>query len=192
MVHSSHELPSAVYHYQLQEWAVAPVYHRPTPSPQKKRRQDTLTQNEWGARPIPSGWTEHTDGSGDKFYVHKRTKRWAPTYEHMFVKEAPEHEPTETEPSKNLTQRSYSSDASQEEPRKKKSRIAPTEEVLEVQTEMLPGSQFALDFARRKEAANDDDKENESKIANRSEDEEDEGDDADEEDGSSQETQWLD
>ena len=41
LMHSSQQPPAAVHHYQVQERAVAPVYHRPTPSPQK-RRQDTL------------------------------------------------------------------------------------------------------------------------------------------------------
>ena len=190
MMHSSQQPPAAVHHYQLQERV--PAYHRPTPSPQK-RRQDTLTQNEWGARLIPSGWAEHRDGSGEKFYIHKKTKRYAPTYEHMFV-EGQEEEAKE-EPV--LTQRSSSSANSQAEesesssPRKKSRRIQ--EETIIVETDDLPGSNFSLDFAQRKEAE-EVNKENDFKSSNERGREVD-GDDNDGEqnesdEGSSQGTQW--
>jgi len=140
-MHVQAALPQEAAHSSHQEERT--VYHRPTPSPQK-RRQDTLTQNEWGARPIPSGWTEHTDGSGVKFYIQKVTQRWAPTYEHMFV-------PVPADPSPPLkvvlTQRSSSnsqeteSQAGSQQQRKKKRKNREEVEVLEVGTEMLPGSE---------------------------------------------------
>ena len=191
-MHSSQQSPAAVHHYQIQEQAVAPVYHRPTPSPQK-RRQDTLTQNDSGARPIPSGWSEHTDGSGGKFYVHRKTKRFAPTYEHMFVGE---DEPTELEPSKHLTQRSSSSSSAnsqEEESPKKKSRRKP-KRVIEVETQDLPGSDYSLDFAKRREAAVEVDKENDSKSANeieeKDEDDEDDNEGNHNEPDEDESTQW--
>ena len=94
----------------------------------------------------------------------------------MFVDE---DEPTEPEPSKTLTQRSYSSSAnSQEEesesgsPKKKSRRKAKS--VSEVGTEDLLRSDFSLDFAKRKEAAEEVDTENNFKNANESEQEVDE------------------
>ena len=163
LMHSSQQPPAAVHHYQVQERAMAPVYHRPTPSP-LKRRQDTLTQNEWGARPIPSGWVQHTDGSGETFYINRKTKGFAPTYEHMFVDE----EEAEPEPNKSFTQRSTSSSAnSQEEetysPRKKSRRKE--RDVSEVRTEDLPGSDFSIQFAQRNEAR-EANKENDSQSQN--------------------------
>ncbi len=172
-MHTSHQPLASVQHFQVQERAMAPVYHHPTPSP-LKRRQETLTQNEWGARSLPSWWVEHSDGSGQKYYVNRKMKRFAPTYEHMFVDEEETAEP-EPEPSKHLTQRSVSSSAnSQEEetysPNKKIRRQA--REVIEVGTEDLPGSDFSLQFARRQEAQ-EVDKENESQNANLLEDDKD-------------------
>ena len=193
MMHSSQQPPAAVHHYQVQERQErVPAYHRPTPLPQKWR-QDTLTQNEWGARLIPSGWTEHRDGSGCKFYIHKKMKRCAHSYDHMLIEE-----PTEPEPSKTVTQRSSSSANSQEEEwesssPKKKSRKA-RKDMTEVGTEDLPGSDLSLNFAKRKEAQ-EVNKENESKNPNQFEKEDDEdnnnGDhnEGDEEE-SSQETWW--
>jgi hypothetical protein len=183
--------------YPGQQWAPASAFHRPTPSP--VRRQETLTQCDWGARPIPAGWREARDGTGTKFYINKRTNTWAPTYEHMFVDEEPSPPPAV------LTQRSASNSNSQEEesgsqagtPRKKKRRKEV--EVIEVGTEQLPGSDFSLDLAQRREARNDEDKENVFENANQNEkgkdsDEEDKEEDAEEDDegdeGSSQETTW--
>jgi hypothetical protein len=143
-MHSSQQPPAAVHHYQVQERATAPVFHLPTPSPQK-RRQDTLTQNEWGARPIPSGWTEHTDGSGSKFYIHRKTKKWAPTYEHMFV----ESEPSPLTSSNSLEESESQADSS---PRKRKKARQVHKETTEVGTEMLPGSDFGRNFAKSTEA----------------------------------------
>jgi hypothetical protein len=165
MMHTSQQPLASVQHYQVQERAMAPVYHHPTPSP-LKRRQETLTQNEWGARPLPSGWVEHSDGSGKKYYVNRKMGMFAPTYDHMFVEEQPA-EP-EPEPSKNLTQRSVSSSAnSQEEetysPKKKIRRQA--REVIEVGTEDLPGSDFSAHFARGREAK-EAEKENDSQSQN--------------------------
>jgi hypothetical protein len=167
MMHTSHQPLASVQHYQVQERAMAPVYHHPTPSP-LKRRQETLTQNEWGARPLPSGWVEHSDGSGQKYYVNRKMKRFAPTYEHMFVDEEETAEP-EPEPTKNLSQRYVSSSAnSQEEetyssPKKKIRRQA--REVIEVGTEDLPGSDFSAHFARGREAK-EAEKENDSQSQN--------------------------
>ena len=94
-------------------------------------------------------------------------RRFAPTYEHMFVEDEETAEP-EPEPSKHLTQRSVSSSAnSQEEetysPNKKIRRQA--REVIEVGTEDLPGSDFSAHFARRQEIK-EAEKENDSQSQN--------------------------
>jgi hypothetical protein len=67
-------------------------------------------------------------------------------------------------------------------------------EVIEVKTEQLPGSDFSLDLAQRREAQ-DEDKENAFENANQNEKndskEEDREENAEEDDeGSSQETTW--
>ena len=164
MMHTSQQPLASVQHYQVQERAMAPVYHHPTPLP-LKRRQETLTQNGWGARPLPSGWVEHSDGSGKKYYVNRKMKRFAPTYEHMFVDE---EETAEPEPTKTFTQRSVSSSANSQEEEtylpKKKSRRQPRE-VIEVGTEDLPGSDFSAHFARGREAR-ESEKENDGQSQN--------------------------
>jgi hypothetical protein len=186
-----HQTPQP--NYPVQQWDVAPAFHRPTPSP--VRRQETLTQCEWGARPIPAGWREARDGTGTKFYVHKRTNRWAPTYDHMFVDEVP-NRPLSSISNSNSHSTSQDESGSQAgTPRKKKRRKEV--EVIEVGTEQLPGSDFSLGLAQRKEApqAPDDDKENAFENANQndkndSEGEDEEDDAEDDDDGSSQETTW--
>jgi hypothetical protein len=36
-----------------------------------------LTQNNWGACPIPIGWKAHCDASGLTFYYNKTINQWA-------------------------------------------------------------------------------------------------------------------
>jgi hypothetical protein len=114
--------------------------------------QDTLTQNDWGACPIPAGWREHTDGSGCSFYYNKVGNQWATNYAQMFeTEEAPAEEKIASQ-SPPLTQRSRSRSppTSQESQVRKKARICKDQKPLnerhsvprEIQTQDLPGSEF--------------------------------------------------
>jgi hypothetical protein len=128
----------------VQQVAQAPV-HRPTPSP-RKRVQDTLTQIEWGARPIPAGWSEHTDGGGCKFFYNRRTQQWATSYEQMFQEPTPPSEEILTQRSPPNSQDSgLSRDSSSYKIAKLSSKpLKKRREEREVDTQMLPGSESMI------------------------------------------------
>jgi hypothetical protein len=123
----------------------APVYNQPTPSP-RKRIQETLTQNDWGARPIPAGWNEHKDKNGCVFYYNRRTQQWAPTYEHMFMKPTPRSEEILTQKSPPTSQESRVSLDSKQAKKRHKHRQNEPEDEQEVGTQMLPGSEYMIPF----------------------------------------------
>jgi hypothetical protein len=148
--------------------AQMPVYHQPTPSPQKrvvkKLVQETLTQNDWGARPVPAGWKAHCDASGSTFYYNKTINQWVPKYELMF-----ETDPVETQEDEDeveiVTQRYQSSHASSQDSQgtilsngKKPFKKRQPDVREEVDTQDLPGSDFML--PKRAEVVDVDEKEN--------------------------------
>jgi hypothetical protein len=123
--------------------------------------QDTLTQNDWGVRPIPAGWKAHRDASGVTFYFNKTINQWAPNYESMFEVGQVEDEV------EILTQRSSSSSqespggslnmqaAGSKKPFKKRQASA-----KEIDTQDLPGSDFMI-AAGREFVHDENEKENE-------------------------------
>jgi hypothetical protein len=112
----------------------------PTPSPAKKSplKQDTLTQNDWGERPIPAGWRECTDGSGNTFYYHKSRNQWAPSYKDIF--EQKENEEDKSSPLSSSQELALLKSVTKRSPGPLKKRL-PTPPT-EIRTQDLPGSDF--------------------------------------------------
>ncbi len=123
--------------------------------------QETLTQKEWGARPIPAGWTEHVNAHGSEFFYNRKKEQWAGTYDEMFIDPPPEPPfkiairkiPPNSQAS--LTE-SY---RSTKKPRATESFRKPQQKIREVATQDLPGSNFFVPVYELNED-DDDDEEN--------------------------------
>jgi hypothetical protein len=160
---SAQEVPQTWGQAQPVLAAPVAVYNQPTPSPRKRLVQETLTQKEWGARPIPAGWTEHVNAHGSEFFYNRKKEQWAGTYEQMFI-DPPAEPPFEIAIRKippNSQASLTESYRSTKKPRATESFRKPQQKIREVATQDLPGS-YCFVPAFDSHEADDDGEENNS------------------------------